>query len=502
MAKKIFHHSPHRAVDSMKILVGNKTNATIRDFEETEEDIEEVTGVVISIDKDKITGNGWEVKDEDGNVFYCNMPFSLYELPETREYGGVYYPTETVTVKVTKNNVLRTNTITEVTSLGQDETKVDLSKWKHGDKPTTIIGKAKSAISISDNFITFNYDNTNVIKADADSLKMEGDQTDINTKNLNINSEININGEPFDSFLYKKTTDVLDDAHNRNGNGVNVAQNNGLSQLNIIKTMYIPASDQRVIFDLLDPRYFPSEMQVHPLLTGSDINRLYIYPNGLVSVQASNTKGAPISEGDIKSTINWLTPQYSKKNVLKITVASVCSCCDDLNRGVMEYFNYCPHCKTWNTLYESQSVIKCQGCSNVWCPGCGHDKGVPCTNTAYDLKVYGGNNVISGMTTHCDYCKDKIPTGLSRVYANYCPECHTWGYLLIQDKMINNEERRVLQCTYPGCGASYCLNCATSQGTEFNLHFLNDDTLLDQKDFWTVDKFNNKYKKLTHIRDE
>ena len=75
-------------------------------------------------------------------------------------------------------------------------------------------------------------------------------------------------------------------------------------------------------------------------------------------------------------------------------------------------------------------------------------------------------------------------------------------YTPIQDKMINNEERRVLQCTYPGCGASYCLNCATSQGTEFNLHFLNDDTLLDQKDFWTVDKFNNKYKKLTHIRDE
>ena len=93
MAKKIFHHSPHRAVDSMKILVGNKTNATIRDFEETEEDVEEITGVVVSIDKDKITGNGWEVKDDEGNTYYCNIAFSLYELPETREYGGMYYPT-------------------------------------------------------------------------------------------------------------------------------------------------------------------------------------------------------------------------------------------------------------------------------------------------------------------------------------------------------------------------------------------------------------------------
>ena len=149
---------------------------------------------------------------------------------------------------------------------------------------------------------------------------MEGDQTDINTKNLNINSEININGEPFDSYLYKKTANVLDDAHNRNGNGVNVAQNNGLSQLNIIKTMYIPASDQRVIFDLLDPRYFPSEMQVHPLLTGSDINRLYIYPNGLVSVQSNNQ--IPVSEAVIRNTTNWLTPQYGKKNVLTITTLS------------------------------------------------------------------------------------------------------------------------------------------------------------------------------------
>lgn len=500
MAKKIFHHSPHRAVDSMKILVGNKTNATIRDFEETEEDVEEITGVVVSIDKDKITGNGWEVKDDEGNIYYCNIAFSLYELPETREYGGMYYPTSKVTVKFTRNPVLRTNTITEVTSLGEDETKIDLSKWKHGDKPTTIIGKAKSAISISDNFITFNYDNTNVIKADANSLKMEGDQTDINTNNLNINSDVYINGDPLDSYLYRKTTDALDDLNARKGNGVGVTQNNGLSQLNIIKTMYIPAVEQRIIFDLMDPRYFPAQMQVHPLLTGSDINRLYIYPNGLVSVQSSNQ--IPVSKADITSTINWLTPQYSKKNVLTVTVASVCSCCDDLSGGVREYFNYCPHCKTWNTLYENQSTIRCSACSTVWCPNCGHDKNIECGNTTYDLKVYGGTNRISGMTTHCDYCKDKIPTGLSRVYANYCPECHKWGYLVIEDKIVNNEERRVLQCTYPGCGASYCLNCSISQGTEFNLHFLNDSTLLDQKNFWTVDKFNNNYKKLTHIRDE
>ncbi len=501
MAKKIFHHSPHRAVDSMKILVGNKTNATIRDFEETEEDIEELTGVVISIDKDKINGDGWEVKDDEGNIYYCNIAFSLYELPETKEYGGVYYPTETVTVKFTKNPVLRTNTITEVTSLGEDETKIDLSKWKHGDKPTTIIGKAKSAISISDNFITFNYDNDNLIKADSQSVKMEGDQTDVNTNNFNINSDnINIQGDPLEKYLYDKTINAFDDFHSRDENGVNVSQNNNLSQLNINKIVYIPANNQRILFDLLDPRYFPDRTQTHALLTGNNVDRLYIYPNGLVSVQSVDNSAR--QKGDIAQTINWLTPKYSKKNVLTITVASACQCCSDASGGIKEYFNYCPHCKTWNTLYESQGLVKCNACSNTWCSSCGHNKNIECGNIQFDLKEYNGTNRIIGMTTHCDYCKDKIPTGMSRVYANYCPECHTWGYLEIQDKIINNEDRRVLQCTYPGCGASYCLNCAISQGTEFNINFLNDRTLLDQDQFWTIDQFNNKYKKLTHIRDE
>ena len=498
MSQKIFHHSPHRAVDSMKILVGNKTNATIRDFEETEEDIEEVTGVVISIDKDKITGNGWEVKDEDGNVFYCSMPFSLYDLPETREYGGVYYPTEPVTVKVTKNNVLRTNTITEVTSLGKDETSVDLSKWKHGDKPTTIIGKAKSAISISDNFITFNYDNTNLIKADNKSLKMEGDQTDINTKNLNINSEVNLNGEPLDYYIHKKTLNTLDNVNNRNINGVNVTQTNGLTQMNILNTMYIPSENQRILFDLLDPRYYPDTTQTHPLLTGDDIHKIYIYPNGLVSVQSRNQ--VPVSEGEIRSTINWITPQYSKKNIITINVASSCGCCDHGAGGVREYFNYCPHCKTWNTLYESQYIIKCNACSNTWCPGCGHIHNKDCGFTELDLKAYSGVNKISGMTTYCNYCRDKIPVGLSREYANYCPKCHQWGYLKIDDKVLDGETVRLLHCSY--CNEDYCLNCSISQGGSFITNFFNDQTSLKDNVFYTVDDFNNKYRKLTHIRDE
>ena len=44
MSKKVFRHTPHRAADAMKIIVGNKTNATIRDVEETLEDIEEKEG--------------------------------------------------------------------------------------------------------------------------------------------------------------------------------------------------------------------------------------------------------------------------------------------------------------------------------------------------------------------------------------------------------------------------------------------------------------------------
>lgn len=498
MSQKIFHHSPHRAVDSMKILVGNKTNATIRDFEETEEDIEELTGVVISIDKDKINGNGWEVKDDEGNIYYCNIAFNLYDLPETKEYGGVYYPTEKVTVKFTKNPVLRTNTITEVTSLGKDEEKIDLSKWKHGDKPTTIIGKAKSAISISDSFITFNYDNTNVIKADEQSLKMDGEQTDVNSNNLNINSNnINIQGDPLEKYIYDQTINALDDKNERNINGMNITQNNGLSQLNILKTVYIPAKNQRVLFDLMDPRYYPDRVQAHLLLTGNDINKLYIYPNGLVSVQSSNQ--VPVSAGKIQSTINWITPSYSKKNVLTVTVRSVCGCCDEHVSGIQEYFNYCPHCKTWNTLYESQNIIKCDGCSHSWCPGCGHLKDEPCGSTSGDLKPYSTNK-ISGMTMYCHYCKDKIPTGLSREYANYCPKCHKWGYLRIEDDIVDGEQMRFLHCD--SCNESYCLNCSISQGKSFITNFLNDNTTLKENQFYTVDDFNNRYYKLTHIRDE
>ena len=501
MSQKIFHHSPHRAVDSMKILVGNKTNATIRDFEETEEDIEELTGVVISIDKDKINGNGWEVKDDEGNIYYCNIAFNLYDLPETKEYGGIYYPTEKVTVKFTKNSVLRTNTITEVTSLGQDEEKIDLSKWKHGDKPTTIIGKAKSAISISDSFITFNYDNTNVIKADNNAIKMEGDNTEVNTNNFNINSpDISIQGESLDNYLYQKTINALDDKNELNVNGMNVMQNNGLSQLDLIKTIYIPKGAERILFDLLDPRYFPERIQGQPLLTGSDIDQLYIYPNGLVTVTTHGDNAPNVK--NITQSINWLTPQYSKKNVITVNVASACNCCAN-TKGVMEFFNYCPHCKTWNTLYESEHIIKCNTCSTTWCPSCGHVQGYNCGTTTYDLKEYNNTNKIVGMTMYCDYCRNKIPTGLSREYANYCPKCHNWGYLRIEDKIVNNQEMRVLHCTHPSCGETYCLNCSISQGTSFITNFLNDSTSLSkQNGFVTPDIFNNKFYKLTHIRDE
>ena len=149
MSEKIFRHTPHRAADAMKIIVGNKTNATIRDVEETIEDIEEKEGIVVSIDKDKINGNGWTVQDSDGIKYLCNCASNMYQLPETQEYGGVYYPTGQVSVKFTINPVLRTNTITEITSLGEEEESLDLSQWKHEDKATTIIAKPKSAASAS-----------------------------------------------------------------------------------------------------------------------------------------------------------------------------------------------------------------------------------------------------------------------------------------------------------------------------------------------------------------
>ena len=276
MSQKIFRHTPHRGADAIKILAGTKTNATIRDLEETIEDIEEKEGVVTVIDKNKINGNGWTVKDKEGSIYMCNCASNMYELPETEEYGGLYYPTDTVSVKFTVNPVLGTNTITEITSLGKNEEKIDLSKWKHGDKATKIIASPKSAISISDAIISFNYDNNNKVTADKNEVGIDGKKTNITTNSLAINSNnITIRDTSLEDYMQQLAKEAINQANQQHGNGVDIWQQNNMGQINLnVQSVYIPTNTQRIIKDLKDPSLYPEQTQRQPLLTGSNIDEI------------------------------------------------------------------------------------------------------------------------------------------------------------------------------------------------------------------------------------
>ena len=494
MGKKVFRHSPHRGADAIKILAGTKTNATIRDLEETIEDIEEKEGVVVSIDKDKIAGEGWSVKDEDGKVYKCNIASNMYQLPETEEYGGMYYPTDKVKVKMTINPVLRTNTITEITSLGEEEEQViDLSEWKHEDKATTIIASPKSAISISGALISFNYNNANEVTANEEEVKANGKKTNVSTDKLEINSkDIKIQDQSLEEFTQHQVTDaLLEMAAKYEGDGINVVSQNNLGQINLnVKSVYIPA-DQRVIMDLKDPSLYPEQEQRHPLLAGNSIDELYIYPNGLVAVRSRDVP----NEKDIFSTHNWATTPYRYKNLITVSINQTCDCCNDIS-STQTFFNYCPHCETWTTLYNKQNRITCSSCSREWCQSCGHLVSNDCGNTTFDLKKYNAWR-ISAVGLPCSYCKDDISYGKTREYANYCPKCHNWGYLTTTTEYENGEERRFLHCDY--CKESYCVNCSISQGQGFIKSFLND-RVNNQNDYIGLSDFQNF--KIKHIRDD
>ena len=172
----------------------------------------------------------------------------------------------------------------------------------------------------------------------------------------------------------------------------------------------------------------------------------------------------------------------------------LCDCCHDNINGQQTYFNYCPYCKTWNTLYNNNNVIKCNTCSNTWCQGCGHPHQENCEINIYDLKKYNSTWKISGIGLACDYCKGEVPTGKLREYANYCPKCHNWGYLELVSNYEGEEEQRFLHCTHPTCGENYCVNCAMAQRDSYISSFLNDN--------YSYDEFTDKYFKIKHIRDE
>ena len=209
MSGHSFRPSIARVQNSQKIFTSTKTNATIRDLEEEEGELEEKEGTVVSIKRDLINGAGWTVKDTEGQLYICSCASSMYEVPETVERGGILYPTDTVEVVFTINPVLRINTIKEIKSLGEETEKIDISQWTHGDEATTVIAKAKSALSISNGLIKLDYNNDNKILADSNAVKTQGEKTVIDTAKFEINSpEISIQGSSLDNILVNNIMDV------------------------------------------------------------------------------------------------------------------------------------------------------------------------------------------------------------------------------------------------------------------------------------------------------
>ena len=101
MSGHAFRHSIARVQNAQKAFTSNKTNATIRDLEEEEGELEEKNGTVVSIKRDMINGAGWTVQDDEGQTYICSCASSMYEIPETVERGGILYPKETVEVTFT-----------------------------------------------------------------------------------------------------------------------------------------------------------------------------------------------------------------------------------------------------------------------------------------------------------------------------------------------------------------------------------------------------------------
>ena len=73
-----FRPSIARVQNAQKIFTSTKTNATIRDLEEEEGELEEKEGTVVSIKRDLINGKGWTVQDKDGQTYLCSCASSMY----------------------------------------------------------------------------------------------------------------------------------------------------------------------------------------------------------------------------------------------------------------------------------------------------------------------------------------------------------------------------------------------------------------------------------------
>ena len=458
MTRSNFRPTLARTQNAMKNINGTRTNATIRNIEEEEGELEEKEGTVVSIKRDLINGAGWTVKDKEGQKYICSCASSMYELPDTVERGGMLYPKDTIEVTFTVNPVLRINTIKEIKSLGEETEKIDISQWKHEDEATTVIAKPKSALSISDGLIQMNYDNNNKVKANKEGISTEGKTTNINTDKLSINSDdIDIKGLSLSDIIGDtalQTSNEYDAFTLETPPSINAIldRSNNMSQMTITTDGAITIKGQ-IIGHIKDPKLIPVRTQTQQLLTdGNCVDIITIDTNGIISI--SPTKNSCPGVRKIISTNNWITPQIPSRNYIKVRVQQRCDNCDNGNNATMEYINYCPSCNGWNVLSNTGTLIKCT-CGDSYCQNCG----INVDDTSLRLREFLDYYIL-GYGTTCNYCKNQLTEGSSRYYVNYCPNCEEWGVLhaseRFEDKTIN-----ILKCT--SCDSEFCSTCGIDQ---------------------------------------
>ena len=412
----------------------------------------------------------------------------MYEVPDSIERGGVLYPKEKVTVTFTINPVLRINTIKEITSLGEETDKIDISKWTHDDEATTVIAKPKSALSISNGFIQLNYDNDNKILADKNAIQTNGKETQINTDVLSINSDsINIQGTSLSDILQNITNNTYNTYSLDTLDNLNIVVDNidNMTQISIPDGI----NQTTVIGELKDQKTIPLRTQKQQLITdGNCVDTIVIDENGIISIEfETNNNGerkCP-QQQTISGVYNWITPQSIYRNYIKVIVKQICTYCDEGNNTSMEYVNYCPSCQNWNTLVDTSTSIKCITCNSSYCQNCGTNT----TDSTKKLKKYRDNYII-GYGTTCNYCKNQLTADTSKYYVNYCPDCKTWGYLYATEKHDNNNIINILKCGE--CESEFCCTCGISQ-THHGL------TLSNNPVQYTA--YKNALRKLKYIRD-
>lgn len=471
MSGRAFRPSITRTQNSMKILASTKTNATIRDLEEEEGELEEKEGTVVSIKRDMINGAGWTVKDKEENTYICSCASSMYEVPETVERGGILYPTDTVEVVFTVNPVLKINTIKEIKSLGEETEKMDISKWTHEDESTTVIAKPKSALSISDGLIQLNYNNDNSVLADKDAVKTEGKETSIDTDKLSINSyKIDIKGEDLFDVIKNNALDVSNDFSSYTftipKGYVRIDTANNLTQVDVNAKGF---TGYGVIGEIKDQNLFPIQEMSQQLITDGDnvdnvIEMITIDDDGIIRIYPFEIKDYNDYNNsnytrNIQSLTSWITPRIKARNYIEVTVKQTCDYCDEWGNTTSEFINYCPHCDSWSCLTDTSiSKIRCSRCDKTYCENCGTST----INPAIQLRKYRDNHVIAYGNT-CPHCKWQLEEGTTKIYVNYCPDCQQWGYLF--QSTIDRDDQTVNVMICSNCGKEYCCTCGINQST-------------------------------------